>query len=733
MKTSHNTNHKKVFQKYMQEKLAITVIVIMLALIALSIRLYYLVDQNNEEYTKKVLTQHATYDSRVIPYRRGDIVDRNGTYLATSEKVYNLIIDPKTIYSKEENYLNPTIDALVQCFGYDRAELANAIAEKKTSAYLRYERRLSYEKKEEFEALKDQINKANRESGSPNRVYGVWFEDEYKRIYPYNSLACNVIGFSGSDSSAGTGGIEQFYNSQLVGTNGREYGYLNDESNMEKNIKQAENGNTIVSTIDVNIQNMVEKRIAEYEQELGSRKRTAVLVMDPNNGEILAMATDLTYDLNDPRNLEAYYTQAEIDAMDENEQAEAWNKMWRNFCVSDTFEPGSPSKIFTVSAGMEESLFNANTHFFCDGYQEVGGHTIKCTGYSKGGHKDMTLEETLIVSCNDAMMQMGAMEGKEIFTKYMSMFNFGAKTGIDLPGEADASTLVYTAETMGPTDLATNSFGQSYNCTMIQMAAAFSSVINGGSYYEPHVAKQILNEQGAVVRKIEPVLVRETVSESTSEFIRKALLRTVNEGTGKAAAVPGYDIGGKTGTAEKLPRKQGNYVVSFCGFAPADDPQVLVYVVIDEPDTDDQAHSSYASGLFAKIMGDILPYMNIFPNQDLPDISDEVQNQLPQQEGITDNRQDENNGTTNGETESAPEETKVYETDEYIAPGEDNGLPGSLPDGDGSAPQASTTEGESTVESTAESSSQSTEETSSEASSITETQPLEHTSEETEE
>lgn len=662
----------------MQEKLAITVIVIMLALIALAIRLYVLVDENNEEYTKKVLTQHATYDSRVIPYRRGDIVDRNGTYLATSEKVYNLIIDPKQIFAKEENYLNPTVDALVQCFGYDRTELLNAITEKKTSSYLRYERRLSYEKKEEFEALKEQINEANKKSGAPGRVYGIWFEDEYKRIYPYNTLACNVIGFSGSDSSLGTGGIEQFYNSQLVGVNGREYGYLNDESNMEKNIKQAENGNTIVSTIDVNIQNMVEKRIAEFEEEMGSRKRTAVLVMDPNNGEILAMATDLKYDLNDPRNLEAYYTQEEIDAMDENAQAEAWNQMWRNFCVSDTFEPGSPSKIFTVSAGLEESLFNANTHFFCDGYQEVGGRKIKCTGYQKGGHKDMTLEETLMVSCNDAMMQMAAMEGKDIFTTYMSMFNFGAKTGIDLPGEADTSTLVYTAENMGPTDLAVNSFGQSYNCTMVQMAAAFSSVINGGSYYEPHVAKQILNEQGSVVQKIDPVLVRETVSETTSAFIRQALLRTVSEGTGKAAAVPGYDIGGKTGTAEKLPRGQKNYVVSFCGFAPADDPQVLVYVVIDEPDTDEQAHSSYASALFSKIMGDILPYMNVFPNQDLPDASDEVQSQLPQEEGITDNRQDGAGGET---SETVPEETKVYETDEYISPEEDLGLPGSSTDG----------------------------------------------------
>ncbi|MEG0688805.1 MAG: penicillin-binding transpeptidase domain-containing protein [Hungatella sp.] len=686
--TNQNSNHKKIFLKYMQEKLAITVIVIMLALFALIFVLYDIVNQKNEEYTKTVLSQHSSYDSRIIPYRRGDIVDRNGTYLATSEKVYNLILDPKQIFASEENYLTATVDALAQTFGYDRTELTTAITEQKDKAYLRYEKRLSYDKKEEFEKLRTETNEANRKAGLENRIKGVWFEDEYRRIYPYSKVACSVIGFSGSDSSEGTGGIEQSYNSTLIGTNGREYGYLNDDSNKETVIKSAENGNTIVSTIDINIQNLVEKRIAQFQSEMGS-KQIAVIVMNPDNGEVLSMATGRQFDLNEPRDLSAYYGVDELQTMDEKEQGEAWNQMWRNFCVSDTFEPGSPSKVFTVAGGLEEGVVGSNTHFMCDGYQEVGGHRIKCTAYAKGGHGDLALDETLMVSCNDAMMQLAAMQGREKFCKYQKLFNFGSKTGIDLPGEADAKTLVYQADTMGPADLATNAFGQNYNCTMIQMAAAFSAAINGGSYYEPHVAKQVLNEQGSVVEKIDATLVRETISESTSDFLRKALARTVAEGTGKAAQVTGYEVGGKTGTAEKYPRGQKKYMVSFCGFAPATHPEVLVYVVIDEPNTEDQAHSTFASAVFSQIMGDILPYLNVFPTQDLPPVSEEVQGQLPEAEGIT-NPTMVPEGETTPETSESAEETKPeklpYDTEEFVPveTGEDgseisSALPGNLP------------------------------------------------------
>ncbi len=655
----------------MQEKLAVTVLVIMLALFALVVTLYRIIDENNTEYTRIVLSQRSTYDSRVIPYRRGDIVDRNGTCLATSDKVYNLIIDPVQIYEKEELFLNPTVNALVEVFGYDRNELLEVINDNRESRYLRYERKLTYDKKEAFEAVQKSVNEANYNSGVSQRVRGVWFEDEYKRIYPYNSLACGVIGFTSSDGSEGNGGIEQYYNSTLIGVNGREYGYLNDDTDLEAVIKPPQNGNTVMSTIDIYIQQIVEKKIEEWESTMGS-KHIGVIVMDPGNGEILAMGSNSKYDLNNPRDLSLLYTQEEIDDMSDSDKVAALSQMWRNFCVSDTFEPGSPAKVLTVATGLEENIFQTTTHFDCDGFELIGGHDIGCTARLKGGHGDMTLEETLIVSCNDAMMHMAAMEGKTIFKKYQDMFNFGSKTGIDLPGEADAASLVYRVDNMDPTSLATNGFGQNFNCTMVQMAAAFASVINGGAYYEPHVVKQVLNEHGAVVEKKGSVLVRETVSDSTSRFLREALRRTVAEGTGKAAQVEGYQVGGKTGTAEKMGRNKEDYVVSFCGFAPVEHPEVLVYVVIDEPNTESQAHSTYASQVFSQIMGEILPYLNIFPDG----VESEGNPQLPEpavgNEGINGSGEDE-------ETKA----TKTYETEEYVPEETDEDgspLPSGLPD-----------------------------------------------------
>lgn len=747
MRTSQKTNpdmkrkkkresvKRQVFVKYMQERLAIAVIAITLALFALIYVLYDIVENNRDSYNQIVLTQQD-YDSRPLAYRRGDIVDRNGTYLATTEKVYNLILDPRQIMSDEEDYLEASVTALSTVLGYDAGELRTLITSNPDTAYVRYARQLSYDQKEAFETYQTETNKANSKADSKARVKGVWFEEEYKRVYPYNSLASSVIGFATSDGGGGNGGIEQSYNSALIGTNGREYGYLNDDSNLERVIKPAVNGNTVVSTLDVNVQNAVEKRIQEWMTETGS-DHVGVVVMNPNNGEILAMAGESPFDLNNPREVSSRYTDAEIRQLGVKEavgdykrkhrntdQATitedqvtahytedeirslglqvAWNQEWRNFCVSDTFEPGSPSKIFTVATALEEGIVTPNDSFYCDGYQEVGGFRIKCTAYIKGGHQNISLAESLMVSCNDAMMQIAAKTGTPLFTKYQRLFGFGTKSGIDLPGEPDTSGLLYTADTMKPVDLATSSFGQTYNCTMVQMAAGFSSVINGGSYYEPHVVRQIVNEQGAVVKKIEPKLVRETVSESTSSFIRDALYRTVSEGIGKAAAVPGYKIGGKTGTAQKLPRSARNYLLSFCGFAPVDDPQVLVYVVVDVPHVEDQPHSTYASVIFQKIMSDILPYLNIFPETDVQ-VDEEAAEKLPESEGITE--------MTGSESEEVPEESKVYDAEEYVDPGMELGLPdaesseggaASGPEGEASQADGGKTPAETEAESSAE-------------------------------
>ena len=378
--------------------------------------------------------------------------------------------------------------------------------------------------------------------------------------------------------------------------------------------------------------------------------------------------------------------------MTDEGRMDAWNQMWRNFCVNDTYEPGSPAKPMTVAAGLEEGVISQNDTFLCDGGQDVGGYRIKCSNIY--GHGILTLEQSLMKSCNDAMMQIAAKLGVQRFAKYQKLFGMGQKTGIDLPGEAYG--LIYNADNMGPTDLAVNSFGQSYNSTMIQMAAAFASVINGGSYYEPHVVKQILNDQGSVVKKIEPNLVRETVSQSTSDFVRHALFMTVDdeEGTGKAGRVAGYKVGGKTGTAEKLPRSAHNYLVSFCGFAPADDPQLLVYVVIDTPNLPgkEQAHSTFATEVFQKIMAEALPYLNVFPDTDT---TTEDAGLADQSEGITNNNEgglEPGTGETGAETEATTDaEGNVIQTEpapeEEVIPYDDGlGLPDDMPsDGSESA------------------------------------------------
>ena len=644
----------------MQGKLAFAVLVITLALFALVIVLYNQIKEKNEEYTRIVLKQHSSYDSRTLAYRRGDIVDRNGTYLATSERVYNLILDPNQISKDSEKYLEPTVSALCEVFGYDRQEVLNVFTSNPDSYYVKYATQLSVEDKEAFETKKSEMNKQYSDEGKKLRVKGVWFEEEYRRFYPYGSLACNVVGFSFDKGKQGSGGIEQYYNDDLIGTDGREYGYLDNESNMERVIKPAENGNTIVSTIDANIQKITEKYIDEWMNGIGSQT-AAVLIMNPNNGEILAMASNRKFDLNDPRNLNVMYSQEEIDSMTEVKKADAWNKMWRNFCISDSFEPGSPAKPLTVASCLEEGVISPQETFVCDGGQDVGGYRIKCV--SIYGHGILNVEQSLMKSCNDVMMQIVSRLGIQKFIKYQKLFGMGQKTGIDLPGEADASALVFNENTMGPTDLACNSFGQTYNCTMIQMAAALSSVINGGSYYEPHVVKQILNDQGAVVKKVEPKLVRETVSQSTSDFICHAMFETVDneEGTGKAGRVAGYKIGGKTGTAEKLPRSAKNYLVSFVGFAPADDPQLLAYVVLDTPNLPgkEQAHSTFATEIFQKIMAEVLPYMNIFPDIDVTDGEDE--SLTDQSEGISNQNQ---GGLDPGEETTETTESTEAATDE---------------------------------------------------------------------
>lgn len=591
----------------MQKKLVLLFSLVVLAFAILIGRIIQINAMNGEKYTKVVLDQQQ-YDSRVIPFRRGDIVDRNGTKLATSERVYNVILDVKAMLEKDE-YQEPTIKVLKDCFGIAEKDVEELIESSPESRYNILLKGVDYNTAKEFEAIDEDEEK------HPN-VKGIWLEEDYVRKYPYNSLASDVIGFSNADD-VGTIGLEASYNAILNGVDGREYGYLEEGALLERTIKEAENGNTIVSTIDAELQKIVEKHILEFNEtykdnaEKGNGSlNTAVIIADPQSGEILAQASYPNFDLNKPRDISAYYTEKELKKMKEEEKVEILNNLWRDFCVSDSYEPGSTAKPFTVAAGLETGKIRGNEVYTCGGSLVVAEDTEPINCHYTAGHGTQTIAQSIANSCNVAMMEMIKVIGAEDFYRYQSIFGFGAQTGIDLPGEAEG--ILQDPELVGPVDLATNSFGQNFNVTMEQMVAGMSALINGGNYYEPHVVKQIQDENGNVIETKESVLKKRVISEQTSTML-KQYMKTVMEGTGTgaSAAVEGYDIGGKTGTAEKYPRNSGKHLLSFIGYAPQDDPEVLIYVVIDEPNTESQEDSSLVLNLARSIMEEAFPYMNI--------------------------------------------------------------------------------------------------------------------------
>lgn len=606
------------FPKRMQKKLIVMFSAIAVLLTGLIGRLMYIEYTSGDKYEKIVLSQQE-YDSQTIPYQRGDIVDSKGTVLATSIAVYNVILDCSVMTSKDE-YIEPTIQALASCFeDLDSNTLYGYAKDQKDSRYIVLKKKASYEEIQPFVEMQEAVDEKGKKV-NPD-IKGVWIEKEYQREYPYGALGSSIVGFTAS-GNVGVNGLEQYYNETLNGVDGREYGYLNTDNNFEKTIKAAKNGNTVVSTIDSHIQSVVEQKIADFnetytgnfrEDEPGA-SHVGVLIMNPNNGDVLAMANYPNYDLSNPRDLSAYYTQEEIDAMDEDAQMDALNQLWQNFCTTYTYEPGSTAKPFTVAAGLETGKVSTGDSFYCDGYEHVGGHDIHCV--NRSGHGMETLEQTLMNSCNDAMMQISYRLGSDIFTKYQQIFGFGQRTGIDLPGEARTDSLIYTADNMGPVDLATNAFGQNFNTTMIQLATAYCSLVNGGSLYQPYVVKRITDESGNTISEVTPTLLRETVSKSTSDALKQYMYSTVTGGTAVTAKVDGYSMGGKTGTAQKAGRDGVNYLVSFIGFAPVEDPQLVIYCVVDEPNVAEQFHSTYAQNIVREILEEVLPYMNIYRDED---------------------------------------------------------------------------------------------------------------------
>ena len=718
------SRHRKPTEK-MKTKLAGMFVLILLALFIPAVKLIQINLTSGNEYKKQVMFQaQSQYDSTIIPYKRGDIVDRNNNLLATDIKVYNVILDCSVAGAGKE--IDPVIDALNECFGVEK-DLVRALLtndETKKSPYQILKRHVSMDEKKKFEEMttlpedKKELEKIpEKEKERIRSIRGVWFEEDYKRIYPNDSLACDLIGFTNPGNTADWG-LEGQYNSTLNGVEGRKAGYYRGNSGPEQNIIDPENGNTVVSTIDINIQKVVEKYIEAFMQSLsggpfsgpdGTNRgagNIGVIVADPRDGTILAMAENDPYDLNDPRNVNNLLSEEQVASIksleDEEERKSAMNeaiyKQWRNFCITDTYEPGSVVKPITVAAALESGSIAPDDTFYCDGFEQVADRKIKCAAYPDA-HGTQTLGEVIQNSCNDALMEIGRKMGKETMIRYQDQFNFGRKTGIDLPGESVG--LIYNEDTMNETELATTSFGQGFSCTMIQEVAALSACINGGNYYEPHTVSRIQDENKVILEEKNANLKKKIISEEVSAEIREYMGMSVESGTSYKAKVPGYSMGGKTGTAEKLPRGNVKYLVSFAGFAPLNDPEVLIYVVVDEPNVKDQASSTYAQYIAQAIFAEIFPYLGIYPDERITD-------ELRLWRGF--NGVERMDGTIIGgdqiqeepveESESSEESTEES-TDESTEEGTDESTDEST-ETEGSTEESASTEGDGSTEETGE-------------------------------
>ncbi len=615
----------------MQIKLLAVFAFVLLALVFLLTRITRIATAEGSYYARAVLSQE-NYDSQSIPYRRGNIQDRNGIILAKSDLVYNVIVDCRLINQKE-SYLEPTVKALHEVFSLDEDKMTSLITDEETkdSQYRIVRKKISVEDRQawyDYKSTDEQLHLTDEEIEERSNITGVWFEETYKRDYPYNSLASKVVGFS-NDLDNGITGIENYYNDLLTGTNGRTFGYLNEDTEYQKTTIDPENGKNLVLTLDMNIQEIVESAIASFDERYGTEdtndkgaENVGVVVMDPNSGEILAMADNYGYNLNKPRDLTDTYTNSEIKNLkkekNQDQYVEILNERWANYCVSESFEPGSVFKPVTVAAALEVGAVHDGDGFYCDGGEFVTDTQINCDNIY--GHGEETLEYAIVNSCNDALMQISMKLTIANFLEYQRNFGYGSATGIDLPNENAGVT--YDRSNMHEVELATNAFGQGFTCNMVQQASAFSAVINGGYYYQPHVLKQVQDDDGTVAKTVEALELKQLISESTSALLRRYLTTGVQKGTGRKSQVPGYLTGGKTGTAEKIDlstgqRDKGKYLVSFIGACPMDDPQVVIYVVVDEPNVPEQADSSYAQELFREIATEVFPYMGLYPTEEV--------------------------------------------------------------------------------------------------------------------
>ena len=563
-----------------RSRVTLIFLILVLAALALSGRLVYLMIFRSEHYSQMAEDLHQR--ERTIKAARGRIIDRNGKVIATNRTVCTVSVIHNQVEDQEQ-----VISVLTAELGLSEESVRKKV-----------------EKRSSREIIKTNVDKAQGDKIRDMRLAGVKVDEDYKRYYPYDSLASRVLGFTGGDNQ-GIIGLEVEYESTLKGANGKiltlaDAAGIEIENAAEDRIEPIA-GNDLYVSLDMNIQQYAEQAAYQIMEKKGA-KQASILVMNPKNGEILAMASVPGFHLNDPFQL----PEGTAEPADEKARQDLLNTMWRNPCVSDTYEPGSTFKIITAAAGLEEGVVTLEDHFSCPGFRVVEDRRIRC--HKVGGHGGETFLQGMMNSCNPVLIDVGQRLGVENYYKYFKQFGLMGKTGIDLPGEA--STIMHQKENMGAVELATVSFGQSFQITPVQLVATVSSIINGGTRVTPHFGVKSVSADGSRIREFEYPEGERILSEETSATMRYILEQVVAEGSGKNAKLPGYRVGGKTATSEKLPRSLKKYISSFIGFAPADDPQVIALVTIDEPEGIYYG-GTIAAPVIADVFKNILPYLGI--------------------------------------------------------------------------------------------------------------------------
>ncbi len=570
---------------YNRRNILIVIVVVILVAVGLSVRLGYLMILKSEEYAVKAEALHER--ERVIKAERGSIFDTNGVLIATNKPVCTISVIHAQITDPER-----VIDVLSELLGLSEERVRKRV-----------------EKVSSIEKVKSNVDKEIADKIREYDLDGVMVDEDYKRYYPYGSLASKLIGFTGSDNQ-GIIGLEVKYDKFLRGDDGTiltlTTAYGVEIENAAEDRVEPQAGNDLYISLDVNIQQFAEQAALKV-MEAKNAKNVKLILMNPQDGEIYSMVNAPEFDLNDPYTLideiAQEYTGETLTAEKLNELL---NGMWRNACISDTYEPGSAFKVVTATAALEEKVVKLTDTFSCPGYKKVEDRMIRC--HKAGGHGGQTFVDGIKNSCNPVFMEIGARVGAERMYLYYKKLGLFSKTGIDLPGEANS--IMHKLEDIGAVELATMSFGQSFQITPLQLLTAASAIVNGGVMVTPHLGVEIHSADDTVVRSLDYPTTENAVSKETSQTMKELLEAVVSSGTGKRAFLPGFRVGGKTATSEKLPRGNAKYISSFIGFAPANDPQVIAIVLIDEP-TGIYYGGTIAAPVIAELFDNILPYLGI--------------------------------------------------------------------------------------------------------------------------